>query len=193
MIEINLLPHREARRAADLRQTMGVLVLGLVFEAAIVWYMNSGAQDDLQRAKVAVRQLESDIEQYKPQEAQVAEFKRIRSHLEDKLGVIEGLDRGRTGPVRLMDELAGHTPDRLWLTSLETKGAKITVEGESLDTGMVADFLRGLNESVYFRNVDLDRTSRGKEIEGIKLVTFVITAELTQPQEDEADGAAEGA
>ena len=29
MIEINLLPHREARRAADLRQTAGVLALGL--------------------------------------------------------------------------------------------------------------------------------------------------------------------
>lgn len=193
MIEINLLPHREARRAADLRQTVGVLVLGLVFEAAIIWYMNSGVQEDLQQAQAAVRQLESDIEQYKPQEAQVAEFKKQRSHLEDKLAVIDGLDRGRTGPVRLMDELAEQTPERLWLTGLETKGPKITVEGESLDTGMVADFLRGLNESAYFRSVDLDRTSRGKEIEGVKLVTFVITAELTQPDDPEETDPAKGA
>jgi type IV pilus assembly protein PilN len=193
MIEINLLPHREARRAADLRQTVGVLVLGLILETAVIWYMNSGIQDDLQQAQTAVRQLESDIEQYKPQEAKVAEFKKVRSHLEDKLAVIDGLDRGRTGPVRLMDEIADHTPDRLWLTKLETKGLRITVEGESLDTGMVADFLRGLNESAYFRNVDLDRTSRGKEIEGVKLVTFVITAELQQPVEPKAEEAAQGA
>ena len=193
MIEINLLPHREARRAADLRQTVGVLVLALICEAAVVWYMNAGVQDELQKAQTAVRQLESDIEQYKPQEAQVAEFKRVRTHLEEKLAVIDGLDRGRTGPVRLMDEIASYTPDRLWLTGVETRGPRITVEGESLDTGMVADFLRGLNESAYFRNVDLDRTSRGKEIEGVKLVTFVITAELTQPVEVEAGDAAQGA
>ncbi len=193
MIEINLLPHREARRAADLRQTVGVLVLGLLAQGAVVWQMNSSIQADLQKAQNAVRQIESDIEQYKPQEAKVAEFKQVRTQLEDKLAVIDGLDKGRTGPVRLMDEVSRHTPERLWLTRLETKGAKITVEGESLDTGMVADFLRGLNESLYFQNVDLDKTSRGKEIEGIKLVTFVITAELTRPDDEDETEAAAGA
>lgn len=29
-MEINLLPHRQARRVADLRETLAVLVLGLV-------------------------------------------------------------------------------------------------------------------------------------------------------------------
>lgn len=186
MIEINLLPHREARRAADLRQTLALLVLGLVMEGGVIWYMQNDVQASLAAADASVRQLQSDIEQYAPQEAQVQTFKQVRGDLEDKLGVIDGLDKGRTGPVRLLDELSSYTPDRLWLTKLETRGAAITVEGESLDTGMVADFLRGLNESAYFRNVDLDKTARGKEIEGIKLVTFVITAELTRPADEPA-------
>jgi type IV pilus assembly protein PilN len=175
MIEINLLPHREARRAADLRQTVALLVLGLVIEGGVIWYMQNGVQESLAAAEASVRQLQSDIEQYAPQEAQVQSFKQVRGDLEDKLGVIDGLDKGRTGPVRLLDELSSYTPDRLWLTKLETRGVAITVEGESL---------RGLNESAYFTNVDLDKTARGKEVEGVKLVTFVITAELTRPADE---------
>ncbi len=193
MIQINLLPHREARRAADFRQTIALLVLGLILEGGLIAYMNNGVADSLAAADASVAQLQSDIEQYKPQEAQVEGFKRIRGQLEDKLGVIDGLDRGRTGPVRLLDELAIYTPERLWLTGLETSGVQITLQGESLDTGMVADFLRGLNESKYFTNVDLDRTARGKEIEGVKLVTFVITAELTRPPDEPVGDAGQDA
>jgi type IV pilus assembly protein PilN len=193
MIEINLLPHREARRAADLRQTVALLILGLVVEGGLIAYMNSEVADSLAAAEASTVQLQGDIEQYKPQEAQVQEFKRTRGQLEAKLGVIDGLDRGRSGPVRLLDELAIYTPERLWLTGLETSGVQITLKGESLDTDMVADFLRGLNESQYFTNVDLDRTARGKEIEGVKLVTFVITAELTRPPDEPADDAGQDA
>ncbi len=193
MIEINLLPHREARRAADLRQTLALLILGLVIEGGLIAYMNSEVADSLAAAEASTVQLQGDIEQYKPQEAQVEGFKRTRGQLEDKLGVIDGLDKGRSGPVRLLDELALSTPERLWLTGLKTSGVKITLQGESLDTGMVADFLRGLNESKYFTNVDLDRTARGKEIEGVKLVTFVITAELTRPPDQPAGDAGQDA
>jgi type IV pilus assembly protein PilN len=185
MIEINLLPHREARRAADLRQTAGVLVLGLVMVAGGIALVDRGIEQDLAGAEATVRQLEADIARYKPEQEQVEVFKAKRTELEDKLDVIRGLDRARSGPVRIMDELSRSTPDRLWLTSLATEGVQITVEGDSLDTGVVADFLRALNASPYFTDVDLERTSSGSQMEGVKLVHFIITAALADPDADE--------
>jgi len=190
MIEINLLPHREARRAADLRQTISLLVLGMVLVAGAIGFIHSDTQDQIRTAEAQVRQLQADIEQYRPQEEQVAEFKRKRQQLEEKLDVITGLDRARSGPVRMMDELARRTPERLWLTKLETEGGALTLTGESLDTGVVADFLRSLNASKFFADVDLDNTSPGNEVEGVKLVRFVITAQLRNPAETEAEEAA---
>ncbi len=181
MIEINLLPHREARRAADLRQTLAVLVLGLVLVAALVGFMKGAIGSDLKEAREQVAHLEAEIANFKPQLEQVEVFKKKRSELKEKLAVINNLDRSRSGPVRLMDEMTKHTPERLWLTQLESAGGGITLKGESLDTGTVADFLRSLNDSPYFRDVDLEKTARGKEVAGVKLVTFVIKAKFVPP------------
>ncbi len=181
MIEINLLPHREARRAADLRQTAGVLILGLVLVLGVIAMVDRALEKDRTQVSASVRQLEADIARYKPEEEQVQAFKAKRTELEDKIDVIRGLDRARSGPVRILDELSKSTPDRLWLTALSTQGVEITVEGDSLDTGVVADFLRSLNASPYFTDVDLERTSSGAQVEGVKLVHFIITAVLADP------------
>ena len=185
MIEINLLPHREARRVADLRETVALLVLGLIVVGGGIWYTDKALDDEMARAEASVRQLKANIEQYRPQELQVAAFKKKKQRLQVKLDVIKGLDLARSGPLRLMDELSVRTPERLWLTSLSTKGKKVTVQGESLDTGVVADFLRGLNESRYFDNVDLESTSRGNAVAGVKVVKFTVTAEMTNPVPEE--------
>jgi type IV pilus assembly protein PilN len=188
MIEINLLPHREAKRAADLRQSAAVLVLGCVLAGGSVAIVHRDVNQSLVQSQATVRQLEAAIERFKPQQKQVASFKKKRGELEAKLNVITGLDNARSGPVRIMDELSNHTPPRLWLTRLSTKGRNIKLEGASLDTGVVADFLRSLNNSGYFVNVDLEKTKGGKEVEGVRLVDFTISAELRPPSESGKKG-----
>jgi type IV pilus assembly protein PilN len=178
IIEINLLPHREAKRVAELRQTVAVLMLGLVLVAGGVYFLHSDIKRQGESVASSVRQLQADLERYKPQQAKVESFKTKRSALASKLDIIKGLDLQRTGPVRIMEELAARTPERLWLTKLRFKDASISLDGASIDTGVVADFLRDLNESTFFKSVDLNKTKRGEEVEGVKLVNFTITVEL---------------
>lgn len=182
MIEINLLPHRESRRIAELRQTFAILFLGLVVAGGGIFFVSRDLNANLERAETNVKQLEAAIEQFKPQQAKVAKFKKQRKRLEEKIDVIQGLERARTGPVRLFDELSLLTPERLWLRSLKTKGHKITLEGSSLDTGIVADFLRSMNQSEFFTEVDLKRTIGGKNVGGVKVVKFKISAEFMNPK-----------
>jgi type IV pilus assembly protein PilN len=191
MIEINLLPHREAKRAADLRESIALLVLGIVTIVGGAMFLSDQVDEQIELAQTSVSQLENDIEHYRPQEQQVAMFKDKKSELEDKLEVIKGLERARTGPVRMFDELAMHTPERLWITDLSTSGGRIKLIGNSLDNGVVADFLRGLNSSEYFDNVDLLKTGRGQSVNGVRLVRFEVSADLVTPaeEEDEAEDA----
>jgi len=182
MLEINLLPVREARRQADLRQYMMQLVLMVILAMGVIGLVHSRIGDQVERAQVRVKQMQNDIDQFKPQLEQVAAFKKRKAQLEKKIDVIDSLDRARSGPVRVLNELATRTPDRLWLTSLSTKGRTISMQGQSLDNELVALFLRSLGDSEYFGNVDLDSTKLGAEKGGLKLVTFRIRAEIVNPK-----------
>lgn len=180
-VEINLLPHREAKRAADIRETIALLVLGLVVLGGGSFFLGSSARSDLELAKSSVAQLQADVERYKPQQELIAKFKTRKQHLQDKLDVIDSLEKARNGPVRVLDEISLRVPDRLWLTSISTRGTEIRLKGKSLDTGVVADFLRGLNGSEYFKNVDLEKTEGGELVKGVRLVNFELRADMTTP------------
>ena len=180
MLQINLLPVREARRKADLRQYAMQLVLVIIVVAGGVGTFHSRLTDQIERTQARVTQMQSDIERFAPQVAQVQVFKKRKSELEKKIDVIDGLDKARSGPVRVMDELAMRTPDRLWLTQISTKGDTINLKGQSLDNELVALFLRSLGESEYFSSVDLG-AAKLTESKGLKLVRFDIDAKLVNP------------
>lgn len=180
MLQINLLPVREARRKADLRQYAMQLVLVIIVVAGGVGTFHSRLADQIERTQARVTQMQSDIERFAPQVAQVQVFKKRKSELEKKIDVIDGLDKARSGPVRVMDELAMRTPDRLWLTQISTKGDTINLKGQSLDNELVALFLRSLGESEYFSSVDLG-AAKLTESKGLKLVRFDIDAKLVNP------------
>ena len=178
MLEINLLPVREARRKADLRQLMVQLGVALLISGAAVALVHSRISDDISSANKRVKQMESDIDQFKPQLEQVAKFRKQKKQLEKKIGAIETLDKARSGPVRMMSELAETAPPRLWLTSVKTSGRTVAIKGNSLDNEIVARFLRRLGDSKYFTNVELDSTQLGAQRGGLKVVQFDIRAAL---------------
>lgn len=189
MLQINLLPVREARRKADLRQYFMQVVLVVLLTAGGIALVHSRVKDQISQAEKRIHQMEADIDQFKPQLEQVAEFKKRKSELEKKIDIIDGLDKARSGPVRVMSELAERTPDRLWLLELKTKGTQVQMKGESLDNEIVAVFLRSLGESPYFDNVDLDSTKMNADKGGLKVLRFELHADLVAGDVDDDAGA----
>jgi len=191
MIRINLLPVREERRKADLRQFGLVLVGVFVGSIALVVLYHTKLSSDVNEARAAVVATQQEIDRYKPQLKQVEEYRKTKAEIEQKLEVIERLEASRSGPVHVFDELASHAPPRLWLKKLEAHGGTITIEGMSLDNELVALFLTALNESAYFTNVEL-RETKAKELSGYKLNEFKLRATLVAPTDSKpepSDGA----
>jgi len=181
MIQINLLPVREARRKADMQQQL--LLLGLVVgvSLALCLLAELAMLARTSSAETRVAQLNTQISGFQAQLVQVEDFKKKAGEIERKLGVIRKLDLSRSGPVRLLDELASRSPQKLWITSLHTEGARIELKGMSLDTELIAGFLNKLNDSLYIKDVELKSTELA-ESSGLKLNSFQVTAVLTSPE-----------
>jgi type IV pilus assembly protein PilN len=181
MIRINLLPVREERRKADLRQFGLVLAGVFVGSIMLVGLYHVKLSSDVSEAREGVAATQQQIDRFKPQLEQLEEYRKTKAEIEKKLEVIERLDASRSGPVRVFDELATHAPSRLWLTKLEAHGGQLRIEGMSLDNELVALFLTALNESAYFDNVEL-RETKAKEVGGYKLNEFALSASLVTPK-----------
>jgi len=192
MLEINLLPVREARRKADIRQQLMQLMFVLLVAVGAIGFWHARVAEQISLSEVRISQMQNDIKQFKPQLDQVAAFKLKKARLEKKIDVIDGLDRARNGPVHVLAELAARTPERLWLTSVESKANAIQMEGRSLDNELVALFLRGLGESKYFAQVDLDSTQIVDARDGLKVVKFAIRAQIVNPDSAPAPAAPVG-
>lgn len=182
MIQINLLPVREAKRKADVKQNMLELVLLLIVVVAAIGFVHTDLTGTIEATEHRISQMQTDIDRFKPQLDQVAAFRAKKAELQKKIDVIAGLDRARKGPVRIMDELATRTPERLWLDSISARGTKLELTGQSLDNELVAVFLGSLGDSPYFADVDLNSSELANGPEGLQVVKFKIQAVIVAPQ-----------
>lgn len=191
MIQINLLPVREERRRAGVRQLALMLGAALVGSVLVVGAFHWKLRSDIASARQDLARTQAEVDGYKTQLQQMEEFRETKERIEQKLGVIERLDRSRSGPVRVMDELATHAPERLWLTRLSASGGQVSIEGVSLDNEIVAAFASALDESPFFVNVELQETEATR-IEGFKLNRFKLAAAMTTPGAEVQQTAAAG-
>ena len=180
MIRINLLPVREERRKASARQLAALLLAAVVGSALLAGAVHWKVRHDIGVAQESAQQTQQEIDRFGPQLKQVEEFKKTKGEIEQKLDVIRGLNEARSGPVHMLDELAMHTPERIWISKVAVHGGRLSMEGMSLDNELVALFLTALEESPYFKNVELVET-QAKEKNGFRLNSFSVSGVMTVP------------
>lgn len=98
--------------------------------------------------------------------ARYADINRLLTEMNDRidavrtrLEVIAALEKGKTGPVLLLEEIARAVPgDRLWLRGLTEKNGILTIEGSAMDNDTVALFMTTLEDADHIRSVDLVNT-----------------------------------
>lgn len=161
-----------------------VLLMGIlgVFEASIL--------RDIGDVKRKIATADSEIARLKQAKATYEELVKAKKSVEEKLDTIDTLEKARSGPVHMLDELAmaipmdkkATIPKKLWITSMKQDGKKISLSGMAMDNEVIASFMDGLEKSPYFGNVVLMGTQQelGKEI---VLYKFSLQVSLETPVE----------
>ncbi len=174
MIRINLLPVRQTKKRDTVHQQLlafaGVLIATII--GCIVWTAyNSNVKSD-RESQIAEKRKE--LAQLDKIIGEVNEFTTKKKELEDKLKIIDELKKGKTGPVRALDDLATEIPNRVWLTKIDEKGGAMTLEGKAIDHEDVSAFMKSLQKSKYFSNIVLGFSKERKD-GGSRLYEFKIT------------------
>lgn len=123
---------------------------------------------------------EQETVRLRPQIEKINQLITKREELNLRLNLIRDLNRARTAPVHLMDELSLQVPDYLWLTKMQVSGtSSLVVEGVTFSNLVIADLMARLERTDLYTNIDLTKAERawlGEE----KVIKFAITANVTQ-------------
>jgi len=162
MIRINLLGRarpKAVRQAVPLEATLQLvfLIVALVFSFGLLYlhYWQMDKEDKQVLAHIQKQKGEkARLEQLKQQ---VDNFEKQKAVLQQKIAVIEELQRNRTGGQQLLDAIAntvGRT-DTVWLNSVDRKADVLTINGSAGSIDAVANYITQLKRSGYFQQVEI--------------------------------------
>lgn len=155
MIRINLLPHREAKRALRRREFNFVLIGTLIFAAAL-WYAGKLYLDE----RITAQQHRNDllVAENKKLTEQIDEIKKLKDQTAALLArkqVVETLQVNRSASVKLLDQLVRQLPDGVHLKAVKQTGTKVNLTGIAQSNARVSTLMRNLESSPYLTNAEL--------------------------------------
>ena len=198
MIRINLFGEKRDNTPFYIFQGV-ILGLCVLLTLGVCIGIQAKVSTELSRQEEEKNRLEQRLNKLKQKTKKVDELEAKKKLLAEKLNTIASLKVKKQGPVHLMDELTKTIPVRAWVTSLSQRDESIEISGAAVDPQTVSEFMRKVEDSLYFGNVELVY-SRGENQDGVKLQAFSISAKLTNAgdlqkllqERDKAHGAPAG-
>ena len=205
MAKINLLPWRDELREQKKKQFVafcaGVAALGVASVFSAWMYFDHKLEDQEQANQLIVSTNQNLDVQLKSLDG----MQERRNAIIERMKLIQGLQGQRPVTVRLVDELVRVTPPTMYLTKFARTGDKFTIEGKAESPNTVAELLRNLEASPWYRNACMNSFLAAEEKKdkiASSLVprveetygTFVVTVDLGEiGRTVEADPAANSA
>jgi Tfp pilus assembly protein PilN len=188
MIRINLLGRarpKAARQAVPLEATLQVVffVLSLVVAGGILYYDWHSMSQQSAEVRNQIQRLNGEKARLEQLKAQVESAEKQRVVLQQRINVIEELQRNRTGGQELLNALANTVSrtDTLWLTSLQRKGNALTMKGSAGSIVAVANFITQLKRSGYFDQVEIKDSEQDDKVTAVQMFNFELNAQFTLP------------
>jgi len=186
MIRINLLPHRELKRAARRRQFNILLGIAVAagFVAVILGHSLIAARQSAQEARNTF--LEQEIAKL---DGQIGEIKKIREQTQallERKQVVETLQSNRTEVVHLFDQMIRLLPDSLYLKSFKQTGDVVTISGYTQSSARVSTLMRNLDSSPWFESANLVEI-KATTVNNLRANEFMLSVKQSRQQADDAN------
>jgi type IV pilus assembly protein PilN len=204
VIRINLLPTRKAKRQGAGQRHFLIMGLAVLGSVGLIVFFHLEATSELEGIQRDNTMLQADVAKLKQELGDYDKIRGQREELLKQRKTIQSLEAGRTGPVYLLRELSemlspgkGPTFDRVtyeealrrdpnagfanwetkraWLESYVEEKQHIKLRGSAKSNEDVAEFLKRLNSSVFFKDVNLDATAQAAK-GSVKYVNFGLSA-----------------
>ena len=180
-VRINLLPHREQKRAARQQQfiVLAALTLGLGAVIAVAGHSFIGAKISNQEGRNAF--LNAEIAKLDKEIEEIKVLKEKTTALLERKKVVETLQANRSQVVHLLDQLVRQLPDGVYLKSIEQKDNVVNLVGYAQSNARVASLMRNLDSSEWLDDPRLIET-KAVMLNSLRVSEFSMNIKLSPPK-----------
>jgi type IV pilus assembly protein PilN len=190
MIRINLLgvshPKRGKRAAVATTGVSGggpnMLVVLLVIAAVAaggnyVYYRI--LQRDAAKLKVQMEDANRENRRLSDIKAKYIELEKQKDIYEHRVNVIHQLQTNQSGPATLLTTVGDtvNRTDAVWLNSMKDDGTNISLDGVALSVDAVAQLMKNLKSTGYFKNVEIKESFQDDVVKDMTAFTFTLVCE----------------
>jgi type IV pilus assembly protein PilN len=169
MIRINLFPFRAARIKENIRRQVSYYFGSVIVVLLAMTWFYIGFSREINSLTKERERVKRELATYKDTNAKIKTLQETIADIEAKLKTIRELEKDKTGPIKLLDDIATSVPkDKLWLASLRESKGTLMLEGTAMDNETVADFMDKLQSTGTINSVELVRTQQRK-VPGVDL------------------------
>jgi type IV pilus assembly protein PilN len=185
MIRVNLLPHRQIKRAAKQREfgLMAAMAAGAACAVVFLGWQFLSAQNNAQLERNS--RLEKANTELDKQIADIKDLKDQINNVLERKHVVENLQTNRSQAVVILDELTRQLPEGVYLKSIKQAGNLITLDGVADTNARVATLVRNLSVSNWMESPNLV-VINAATVNGIKQNDFTVTVSLKAQKAEEA-------
>lgn len=155
MIRINLLPHRQIKRAERQREFNFMLMATFALGAIIVFLVHTYISAAIDEQSSRNKRLENAIVELDKEIDEIKTLKEMISEALERKQAVEDLQGNRSRTVILLDEIARIMPEGIYLRSMNSKKGVITLNGVTDTNARVAVLVRNISASQWLESPTL--------------------------------------
>jgi len=186
MIKINLLPKKPIGVKPALVEQGAIAIIAEVVVLVILFLFQINVKGDVEELTQRITATKEELKKLEKSEAQIEQLKASELTIQQKIDVIKKLEKRKTGPVMVLDQIASRMPPKMWLTALKVQRASLQMEGVSIDNETIAQFMTNLESAGEFENVELQFAQEAK-IEDFLLKKFSVSSTIKVMKDVEAE------
>ena len=150
MAHINLLPWREQALRAEKKAFFTLLTAVVIITAALVIGASLFYQAQVDGQETKNQYLKNEIQILDIKISEIKSLNVKKKELQQRISVIEQLQRSRNVGTQVLDEMARIIPNGIYLTHLDKKGNSILLAGKSESNNHLANMIREIDVSDLF-------------------------------------------
>jgi type IV pilus assembly protein PilN len=184
MIKVNLLPHRQIRRAERQREFGLMASLVAIAAAAILFVSWSYVGAQMRSQQERNQRLQDEMVRLDKEIAVIGTLKEQIKHVLERKQIVEGLQSDRNQAVQILDELARLLPEGVSLKSIKQVEDEIELKGVADTNARVASLVHNLSDSAIIHNPNLVEIKASTNQQDLKQYEFVLRIMLKPEQAD---------